>query len=342
MNRTLRNLSCVFAAGVLALGTGCAKTGESANRDQLTANVGVYPPPPGSNPVLRAAVPPFLEVAAPGNFSGDKQQLARIAGDQLTTLLDQTRRFEMVERTQVQQLLAEQNMEGIVRPDQMAKAGQVLGAQYLLIGKITSFRIKQEATETGINAGGLGGLLGGRFGGGETGYNQKNVQIKTQVGVDLRLVDPTNGKILVSKFSEFDRVDSAESLGINVMGFGGKNDAQIQVTEDDAGRVLRLAFDDAIKKMLPELDAKIAKLTKSPAAAPGTVTQPAKAPATPVAAAAAAEVPVPVSAPAVSAPAVSAPAVTPSAVSAKKFCPDCGEAIPAGARFCPKDGTKIE
>lgn len=328
VKRIVRTLSCAVAAGVLALGTGCAKTGESANRDQLTANVGLYPPAPASNPTPRAAVPPFLEVTTPGGFKGDKQQLAAVAADQLTTLLDQTRRFEMVERAQVQQLLAEQNMEGIVRPDQMARAGQVLGAQYLLIGKVTSFRIKQEATETGINAGGLGGLLGNRFGGGETGYNQKNVQIKTQVGVDLRIVEPTTGKILISKFSEFDRVDSAESLGISVMGFGSNNDAQIQVTEDDAGRVLRLAFDDALKKMLPELDAKLAKLPKGNAPAP----------AAPVTQAPEAQPSVPVSAPAP----VATPAPTSEAVAAKKFCPECGGAIPAGARFCPKDGTKVE
>lgn len=336
MNRTLRTLSYVLTAGVLALGTGCAKTGETANRDQLTANVGIYPPPPGSNPTPRAAVPPFLEVAAPGGFKGDKQALAAVAGDQLTTLLDQTRRFEMVERTQVQQLLAEQNMEGIVRPDQMAKAGQVLGAQYLLIGKVTSFRIKQETTETGVNAGGLGALIGNKFGGGETGYNQKNVQIKTQIGVDIRMVDPTNGKILVSKFSEFDRVDSAESLGISVMGFGSQNNAEIQVTEDDAGRVLRLAFDDAIKKMLPELDAKLAKLPKTaaaPAATPAVATPPVATPAvaTP-----------PVEAPAVPATPSANTGVTSPAVSAKKFCPNCGTALAPGAKFCPTDGTKIE
>jgi curli biogenesis system outer membrane secretion channel CsgG len=131
-----RFVSCGLTAGVLAFGAvGCAKTGESAGADQLTANVGNYPPPSSSAPTPRAAVPPFLEVQAPGNFSGDKQQLARVAADQLTTLFDQTRRFEMVERAQLQQLLAEQNMEGIVRPDQMAKAGQVLGAQYLIIGR---------------------------------------------------------------------------------------------------------------------------------------------------------------------------------------------------------------
>jgi len=343
VNRTIRTLSVALTAGLLSLGTGCANTGESANRDQLTANVGNYPPPPSSAPTPRAAVPPFLEVSAPGNFSGDKQELGRIAADQLTTLVDQTRRFEMVERAQVQQLLAEQNMEGIVRPDQMAKAGQVLGAEYLVIGKVTSFRIKQEATQTGIKAGGLGGLLGNKFGGGDTGYDQKNVKIKTQLGVDLRVVNPTTGTMLVSKFAEFDRVDSADSLGISVMGFGSENNAEITVTADDAGRVLRLAFDDAIRKMLPELDAKIAKLPRAgaPTAAkvdpvPTPAVPAPAAAATPAAPAATAE-PTPVPTPAVS----PSPAASP-AVNANRFCPECGGAIPAGAKFCPKDGTEIK
>lgn len=330
MNRCIRNLSRGALIALLAAGVGCANTGESANRDTLTANVGIYPPPPTGNPTPRGAVPPFLEVTTPGSFKGDKQQLAAVAADQLTTLFDQSRRFEMVERAQVQQLLAEQNMEGIVRPDQMAKAGQVLGAQYLIIGKVTSFRIKQDATQTGVNAGGLGGLLGNKFGGGDTGYDQKKVAINTQVGVDLRVVDPTTGKIITSQFSEFNRTDSAESMGIQIMGFGSNNDAQIQVTEDDCGRVLRLAFDDAIKKMLPDLDSKLAKMGKTP-------TTP-KPPVAPVAIE-----PAPAPTPVTPAP---EPAPTPSSVSpavgAKRFCPECGGAIPAGGKFCPKDGTKVE
>ncbi|QOV92132.1 CsgG/HfaB family protein [Humisphaera borealis] len=333
MKRSFRNLSCGLAVALLSIGSGCAKTGETAGRDTLTANVGIYPPPPSSAPVPRGAVPPFLEVTTPGGFKGDKQQLAAVAADQLTTLLDQTRRFEMVERAQVQQLLAEQNMEGIVRPDQMAKAGQVLGAQYLLIGKVTSFRIKQDATQTGVNAGGLGSLIGNKFGGGETGFDQKNVAINTQIGVDIRIVEPTTGKILCSQFSEFNRTDSADSMGIQVMGFGTKNDAQITVTEDDCGRVLRLAFDDAIKKMLPDLDAKLAKVTKANL----TPTTPKAAAPTPIE-------PQPAVAPAPT-PAVTpepTPSPAPAAVTAKKFCPECGAPVPAGAKFCPKDGTKIE
>lgn len=334
MNRTVRTLSIALTAGVLALGAGCANTGETASRDKLTADVGNYPPPPASNPTPRAAVPPFLEVSAPGNFSGDKMELSRAAADQLSTLMNETRRFEMVERAQLQQLLAEQNMEGIVLPEQMARAGKVLGAQYLVVGKVTNFRIKQEATETGISAGGLGGLLGNRFGGGDTGYNKKNVQIKTQLGVDLRLVDSTNGTTLVSKFSEFDRTDSADSLGISVMGISGQNNAEISVTTDDAGRVLRLAFDDAIRKMLPELDAKLAK-------APRTAATPVKTDPQPTVAAPQATVATPATPAAAPAAPAASPAASP-AVSSNRFCGQCGGPIAAGVKFCPNDGKPVE
>ncbi len=161
------------------------------------------------------------------------------------------------------------------------------------------------------------------------------------------MIDPTDLKILVSKFSEFDRVDTAESLGISIMGFGTENDAEIQVSEDDAGRVLRLAFDDAIKKFLPELDAKLAKLPKTAAPAAPAAVAPAAAPAaaTPVRvdppatpAAPAAPAPTPAT-PASAAPATPA---TPDAATASKFCPECGKPVAAGVKFCPHDGTPIK
>ena len=57
MNRAIRIAALGLTTGVLALGTGCAKTGETAARDTLTANVGVYPPAPSSNPKPRAGLP---------------------------------------------------------------------------------------------------------------------------------------------------------------------------------------------------------------------------------------------------------------------------------------------
>ncbi len=336
MNRAIRLMSAGLVAGALSFGAiGCAKTGESAGRDTLTKDVGNYASPPGSLQPVRVGVPTFTvtDDKAAG-FGGNKDELGRIAADQLTTLAHKTRRFEVVERAQLQQLLREQNMEGIVRPDQMAQAGKVLGTQYLLYGRVTSFRIKSENTDTGINAGGLGGLLGGRFGGGDTGYNQKNTSIKTEVGVDIRLVDSTTGGVLTTEFGEFNRLDTAESLGISIMGFGSRNDAQIQVSQEDAGKLLRLALDDAMKKMLPEVDAKLTakQRTSAAPAAPAVQTPTSPPPATPAA-------PVDPAPTAVVPPAPAAPAVAPGAVG--KFCPNCGKQAVVGAKFCPHDGTPL-
>ena len=94
-------------------------------------------------------------------------------------------------------------MEGIVRGDEMAKAGQVRGVDYLLVGKVTNFRVKQDNTKSGVDVGGIGGLVGGgRFGAGSTGFDQKRL-ITTECGVDIRLVEPSSGKVVVSHFGEF-------------------------------------------------------------------------------------------------------------------------------------------
>ncbi len=262
-----------FKAAIVALAgvgivVGCAGTKESASRDKLTANVGNYAPPPSSVASNRpkVGVPPFKVQAGQGVRNA--HNLDTLAADQMSTLLHRSGRFDVVERTQMEQLLDEQNMEGIVRPDQMAKAGQVLGVDYLLIGRVTNFRVKQDQTRTGVDVGGIGGLIGGggnRFGAGSTGFDQKKQRITTECGIDIRLVDPTNGQLLVSHFGEFKRTDSAGAMGISVFGMGANSDAQVTIEEDDAGKILRLAFDDALRKMLPEIDDKLqSRATRRP------------------------------------------------------------------------------
>src|SRR5689334_25134417 len=119
--RCLTSGGLVVAAVLLACG--CANTKESASRDKLTADVGKYAPPPrelGDNKP-RIGVPPFKVSVAPGSFSGNTSQLPQVAADQMTTLLGRSGRFDVIERAQVDQLIDEQNMEGIVRGDEMAK-----------------------------------------------------------------------------------------------------------------------------------------------------------------------------------------------------------------------------
>ena len=155
----------VFAAaaiGTLALwGTGCASSSESAGGDTLTSNVGKYDPPPSGAARPRVGVPPFSVQAGQG-FSGGGD-LNELAADQMTTLLDNSERFSVIERAQLQKLLDEQNLEGIVVPGEMAKSAQVRGVDYLLLGKVTNLRVKKEDKSRAFGLGQVGGLV--NFGG---------------------------------------------------------------------------------------------------------------------------------------------------------------------------------
>jgi curli biogenesis system outer membrane secretion channel CsgG/ribosomal protein S27AE len=328
-----------FFSGLLCLAIGCASRGESASRDKLTSNVGKYEAAPqtgGEKP--RVGVPPFKVQTAGG--IRNTNNLPNLAADQMTTLLDQTSRFNVIERAQVEQLLDEQNLEGIVRPDQMAKAGQVLGVDYLLIGKVTNFRVKQDRTNSGVNLGGIGGMVGGgKFGAGNSGFDTSKQIITTECGVDIRLVDPTTGRIAASQSGEFKRTDSAGALGVSVLGVGAKSGAEVTIEEDDAGKILRLAFDDALRKMLPKVDQELANRGKSGAHASRPAKAPARAAVEPADAGGndnAADT----TAPATKAPANGATGGAPAA--ANKFCPNCGEKVASTAKFCPKCGAKIE
>jgi len=310
-------------ASIALVGGGCASSSESASADTLTGNVGRYDPPPSGAARPRVGVPPFSVSAGQGfGGSGDLNDLA---ADQMTTLLDQSERFSVIERAQLQKLLDEQNLEGIVVPGEMAKPAQVRGVDYLLLGKVTNLRAKKETSSTGFGLAQVGGV----FNVGGADVKQKEVVITTEAGVDIRLVDPTTGEIAVSNFSEFKRTDSAGAFGLTILGASANADADLQISEDDKGKLLRLALDDALRKSLPKID-KLVKSDKVKAAtgtAPPALASPAATTPTPVA---------PAGAAAGASATPEAPAVT------KKFCGQCGKETAVAAKFCGGCGAKIE
>jgi hypothetical protein len=103
---------------------------------------------------------------------------------------------------------------------------------------------------------------------------------------------------------------------LDILGASAEADADIQLNEDNKGKILRLALDDAVKKSLPQID----KFLRSPE------NQSAEAqPAAPVV------------------PAAPVAPVVPAEPSAaeKHFCPQCGKEVPAGVKFCPHCGAKV-
>ena len=207
---TLRGAVKVAAIGLVAVLAGCAHTSEGGEQDKVTQNVGVYPPPPSGLEKVAVGVPQF-KVQSVGFGGGSK--LDELAADQMSSLLHQSRRFDVIERAQLEQLLKEQNLEGIVKPGELAKPGLVQGVKYLCIGKVTNFRIKVDEANKGIGTTNTGFLKSITKSIGDVGYNQRDVKITTDCGVDLRLVDPTTGKVAVAHFAEFKRTDSAGGMG---------------------------------------------------------------------------------------------------------------------------------
>ena len=320
----MRSIASIFAGksvtcammllvGGVATGLfGCAGSSkETAGPDNaLTAHVGIYPPGPGGvRP--KVGVPPFKVETTGGWGGGSGGSMNDIAADQMTTLLFKTNRFEVIERTQLKKLLDEQNLEGIVKPGELARPGQVRGVDLLLIGKITNLRVKRETNNRNFGLAQVGGSIVNMGG---LDVKKSDLKITTECGVDIRLVNPTTGQIVVAENSEYKRTDSAGAMGVSILGANSQAESNISVSEDDKGKILRLALDDAVRKSLVDVDAY---LMKQPAGRTGVT---------------------PTVAPDNASSAGTPPAPAPTG---PKFCPHCGKPTEAGAKFCPSCGKQV-
>jgi len=237
----------LFAAIVAALAcTACSKSRETAEKDTMTAHVGTYPPAPAGAFRPRVGIPQFK--VSSSESTGDT---GAVAADQLTTLAVMSNRFDVIERAQLEQLLAEQNLGGVVKEGEVAKPAQIRGVNYLILGKITNFRVKAEKAKGGFNLGSLGGHFGA------FDYQNSKSTVTVECGVDLRLVDPESGTTAAAHFGEYKRTDSLSSMGIGVLGYRNENDATLKLDKDNEGKVLRLALDEALRKMLPQIDSHL-------------------------------------------------------------------------------------
>ena len=166
----------------------------------------------------------------------------------------------------MQQLLNEQGMKGIVRQDELADKGRVRGVDYLFVGKVTNFRVKEVEATTGAGLARLGGIIGGV----DVEKSQKHIQV--DCGVDLRLVDPEDGSLLSASFGEYKRTDSVSALGVEILGTGVRSEGDLRLDKSNRGKILRLALDEALRRMLPDIDSRLHSASKDPA--PASAKQP--------------------------------------------------------------------
>jgi curli biogenesis system outer membrane secretion channel CsgG len=238
--------------GVALLFVGLVCCGSSskttAEPDKLTEDVGVYSDPPVGLIPKTAGVPPFLDARPKEKAQADVDNLGALAADQLATLLVRAQRFQVIERSQLDQLLKEQELEGIVDPNELAQPGKVRGVKYLVIGKITNYRVATEKSGGGFGLAKIGEFVGA------VDVDTKKTEIKVECGVDLRVVDSTTGVIVAADFGEYKRTDTLSAFGVEVLGAKANSEGEIQLDADNQGKILRLALDQALRRMLKRLD----------------------------------------------------------------------------------------
>ncbi|MCO6413573.1 MAG: hypothetical protein J5I92_12620 [Thiogranum sp.] len=112
--------------------------------------------------------------------------------DQLTTALVNTNRFIVLERQQLADVMAEQDLgaTGRIRGDTAAAIGQIEGAELLITGAVTEF--EGNAGGTSASGGGGGGLLG-NLAGAVSGAVKK-----AHMAIDLRIIDARTSRVLLA------------------------------------------------------------------------------------------------------------------------------------------------
>jgi curli biogenesis system outer membrane secretion channel CsgG len=134
--------------------------------------------------------------------------------------------FRVVERAKLQNVLEEQNLaaSGRVAPGTGAKIGKLTGAQYLVMGTVTSYEENTSSTGGGLNFRGIG--LGGK-------------STEAYLAVDVRVIDTTTGDIAFSRTVEGRSKGGGVSVGVFRGGFGG---SLAHEENTPAGKAIRAAL----------------------------------------------------------------------------------------------------
>jgi curli biogenesis system outer membrane secretion channel CsgG len=201
----------------------------------LSSSVGIVNRPILAQTKPTISVPSFKNET---NWWWWKSSTASQLGDALSNELSATGNFKVVERQKLQAVLSEQELAeaGLVKKPTRAKKGELTGAQYVVLGRVTAFE-EGVSKKSGGNAT-SGCLFGICAGGGE----QKS-EIDAYISIDLRVVDTTTGEVAYSRTIEGRATDKAQanSSGISIMGFQtGSNSAEEK--KAPVGKALRAAL----------------------------------------------------------------------------------------------------
>jgi curli biogenesis system outer membrane secretion channel CsgG len=159
----------------------------------------------------------------------------------LTNELAATNSFNVVERSKLEPVLREQDLAdyGRVKPGTGAKIGQLTGAQYLILGTVSSF--ERDVASTGGGVGFRGIRVGGKK---EDAY----------IAIDLRVVDTTSGEVKYARSVEARAASKGINLGLYRGGFGGNLEKENKTPTGKAIRAVIVEIVDYLDCVMVKQD----------------------------------------------------------------------------------------
>jgi curli biogenesis system outer membrane secretion channel CsgG len=183
---------------------------------------------------------------------------SRELADALSNELTSTGNFTVVERQKIGEVLSEQELAelGIVKAETGAKKGEMTGAQYIILGKVTSY-------EEGVAQESKGNNFGINLGIVNIGNNDRSSKQEAYVAIDLRVVDSTTGEVVYARTVEGRATDTAASSAnsVSILGISTGSDNQ-STKKAPVGKALRaglIEITDYLSCVMVEKDGCLAE-----------------------------------------------------------------------------------
>jgi curli biogenesis system outer membrane secretion channel CsgG len=182
-----------------------------------------------ASPVFARGEKPVIAVAEFKNESGAAWWRGGVGWElsgMLSNELLSGGNFKVVERNKLESVLSEQNLaaSGRVRSGTGAQIGKLTGADYLVMGTVTSYEENTASTGGGISFKGIS--LGGK-------------KSDAYLAVDVRVVNATTGDIDFARTIEGRASGGGVSVGVYRGGFGGNLASE---KNTPAGKAIRAAL----------------------------------------------------------------------------------------------------
>lgn len=299
-------MAVLVLAGFGACLVGCTGFGNKPRQDPTSfATPGQYSPPPAQNPRWTVGVPEAQLANPTGVVSGI--DLGSAASEELVSLVDASRRFNLIEHVRLREMLDSEGDSSMLQPGRLVHPAAVRGVDYLLLAQVQDLSVRKEPDPGKVSVAAMEKLL--NVG---PGYKPKLI-VSGKVG--LWLTDPRTGSVVVFGHSDFQRTATPQDLGLEIKPEEIARPAQVSLGAKDTRTILRLILDDALRQMLPRYDLWASEPTlqhhETLAAASSTTRS-------------------------------AGPSTSPTTLPAAFiYCPNCGAPIKGTEEFCPNCGYKL-